>query len=129
MSTSVKVLCVDDEPTILAIVKRLLESADFDVLTASCGREAMRVFQSEHIDIVLMDYWMTGMNGIDAARKIKQLDPDVPIVFLSGYSELPAESLGIAEYWIRKGQEDPQEIIDRLRALAGTISARMARAS
>ena len=129
MSDLVKILCVDDEPSVLAIVKRLLESADFDVLTASCGREAIRVFQSEHVDIVLMDYWMTGMNGIDAAGKIKKLDPDVPIVFLSAYSELPAESLGIAEYWIRKGQEDPQEMIDRLRVLADTVSARMARAS
>ena len=130
MSASVKILCVDDEPSVLAIVKRLLESADFGVLTASCGREAIRVFQSDHVDIVLMDYWMTGMNGIDAAQKMKQLDPDVPIVFLSGYSELPAESLGLAEYWIRKGQEDPEQTIDRLRSLADrTVSARLARVS
>lgn len=129
MSDLVKILCVDDEPSVLAMVKRLLESADFGVLTASCGREALRVFQSEHVDIVLMDYWMTGMNGIDAAGKIKKLAPDVPIVFLSGYSELPSESLGIAEYWIRKGQEDPQEMIDRLRALADCAPDRMARAA
>lgn len=129
MSDSIKILCVDDEPTVLAIMKRLLESADFDVLTAACGREAINVFQSQHVDVVLMDYWMTGMNGIDTASRIKKMDPDVPIVFLSGYSELPAESLGIAEDWIRKGQEDPQEIIDRLRALADTASARMALAA
>lgn len=130
MAASVKILCVDDEPSLLAMVKRLLESANFEVFTASCGREAIRVFKSEHVDIVLMDYWMTGMNGIDAAQKIKKLDPDVPIVFLSAYSELPSESLGIAEDWIRKGQEDPEVIIDRLRFLAErTAPNRLARLS
>lgn len=79
---------------------------------------------------MLMDYWMTGMNGIDAAQKIKKLDPDVPIVFLSAYSELPSESLGIAEDWIRKGQEDPEVIIERLRFLAErTAPNRLARLS
>jgi CheY-like chemotaxis protein len=130
MSFAAQILCVDDEPPVLAIVKRLLESADFDVLTASCGREAVRVFQSERIDVVLMDYWMADMSGIDTATRMKKMDPDVPIVFFSGYSELPAESLGLAECWIRKGQEDPQQIIDRLRSLADrTISARVANAS
>jgi CheY-like chemotaxis protein len=130
MSFSGQILCVDDEPSVLAIMKRLLESAGFDVLTASCGPEAIRIFKSEHVDIVLMDYWMDGMNGIDAATKIKQMRPNVPIVFLSAYSELPAESLGIAECWIIKGQEDPEQIIDRLRSLAArTISARLAQAS
>ena len=130
MSFSAQILCVDDEPSVLAILKRLLESAGFGVLAASSGLEALRVFQSEHVDIVLMDYWMDGMNGIDAATKIKQMKPDVPIVFLSAYSELPAESLGIAECWILKGQEDPEQIIARLRSLADRIiSARLAHAS
>ncbi|MGH9514573.1 MAG: response regulator [Terriglobales bacterium] len=130
MSFSAQILCVDDEASVLAIVKRLLESADFEVLTASCGREAIRVFKSEQIDVVLMDYWMTDMNGIDAATRMKQMDPNVPIVFLSAYSELPAESLGLAECWIRKGQEDPRQIIDLLRSLADrTISARVANAA
>jgi CheY-like chemotaxis protein len=130
MSFSARILYVDDDPSVLAIVKRLLESASFDVLTASCGREAIRVFQSERIDIVLMDYWMDGMNGIDAATRMKQTSPDIPIVFFSAYSELPAESLGLAECWIRKGQEDPEQIIDLLHSLADrTISARLAHAS
>lgn len=130
MYDSARILCVDDEPSVLAMVKRLLESAHFHVLTASCGREAVRVFQSQRVDIVLMDYWMTGMNGIDTAHRIKELNPQVPIVFLSGYSELPSESLGLAEYWIRKGQEDPEQIIDRLRGLADrTVSAGIGRVS
>lgn len=130
MSFSAQILCVDDEPTVLAMEKRLLESAEFDVLTASCGRDAIRLFQSQHVDVVLMDYWMTDMNGIDAATRIKQIDPNVPIVFLSAYSELPAESLGLAECWIRKGQEDPEQTIDRLRSLAErTNSARQAHPS
>lgn len=129
MSQSAKILCVDDEPSILSIIRRLLESADFEVVTASCGREAIGFFKCEHFDVVLMDYWMTGMNGIDTAQTIKDLDPNVPIVFFSAYSELPSESLGIGECWIRKGQDSPQEIIDRLRFFARTGSHRLAHLS
>ncbi|HEX3739510.1 MAG TPA: response regulator [Terriglobales bacterium] len=114
----IRILCVDDEPTMLSLERRLLEPAGFGVSTAACGQEAIQIFQDEPIDIVLMDYWMTGMNGIDTAEHMKRLHPEVPIVFFSAYSELPSESLGLAETWLRKGQEDPEDIISLLRSIA-----------
>ena len=114
----IRILCVDDEPTMLSLERRLLESAGFSVFTAACGQEAIQIFEDEPIDIILMDYWMTGMNGIDTAEHMKRLHPEVPIVFFSAYSELPSESLGLAETWLRKGQEDPEDIISLLRSIA-----------
>jgi CheY-like chemotaxis protein len=125
----VDILCVDDEPNALMLEKELLESAGFRVLTASSGPEAIRVFESKRVDIVIMDYWMVGMNGITAAQKIKQLEPDVPIIFYSAYTELPSETLGLAEYWIKKNEEDPEQILARLRALADKQSVRRRQAS
>ena len=111
-------LCVDDEPSILRMEKMLLESAGYRVLTSSAAKEALKIFEAEDVDVVVMDYFMSDMTGIEAARMMKQLKPGVPLLFLSGYGELPDESLGLADTWVIKGQQRPEEFLARLRALA-----------
>ena len=113
-------LCVDDEPSVLAMETALLESAGFRVLGASSGRQALELFESEQIDVVLMDYWLPGMSGIQVAHAMKRKNPDIPIMFLSAYSELPGETAGLAYGWIRKGEEEPEELLARLKTLAAT---------
>jgi CheY-like chemotaxis protein len=114
------ILCVDDEPAVLFTLKVLLEGSQFQVLTAVSGREALAIFEKEKIDLILLDYAMPGLSGIATATRMKQLKPDVPIVFLSAYTELPGETVGIAESWVRKGEEDPKALVARLAALAGS---------
>jgi CheY-like chemotaxis protein len=118
MSRTVIVLCVDDEPAVLTSQKKILESVGFSVLTASSGREAIRLFESRPVDVVLMDFLMTGMSGVKVAERMKQLKRKVPIVFLSAYSELPGESLGLAERWMKKGEKDPEQVVELIRTLA-----------
>ena len=118
MNEVATILCVDDEPATLMAERALLESAGFCVVTASSGPQAIAIFRSQDIDIVVMDYWMPGMNGITAALNIKRLDPNVPIVFLSAYSELPGEAVGIAECWLNKNEEEAEHLLARLRLLA-----------
>lgn len=110
-------LCVDDEPNVLTMEKMLLESVGFRVLTAASGADAIEIFQSENVDVVVMDYAMPGMNGLETARIMKMLKPAVPIVFLSAYAELPGESLGLAQWWAKKGEQDPEALIAGLRSL------------
>jgi CheY-like chemotaxis protein len=112
-------LCVDDEPSVLLTEKGLLESVGFRVLTAESGPEAIRIFKVERIDVVVMDYFMQPMNGLTTARKMKELKPEVIIVFLSAYSELPGETIGLANCWVKKGEEEPEHFLARLSALAG----------
>jgi CheY-like chemotaxis protein len=97
------ILCIDDEPSALQIRKLLLEAEGHRVIGAASGSEGLRLLQSEEFDLVILDYWMSGMNGMDAARQIKSIRPAVPIIMLSGFSELPGEALGLAERWILKG--------------------------
>lgn len=117
MGSSPTILCVDDEPAVLAMEKALLESAGFRVLAVSSGREAINIFDSEDVDVVLMDYWLPGMNGIQVAQVMKQLKPGVLILFLSAFSELPGETAGLACGWITKGETGPEELLSHLRAL------------
>lgn len=111
------ILCIDDEQTALQLRQSVLESAGYKVITAKSGARGVQVFRSEPVDAVVLDYWMADMNGMQAAREIRKLSSKVPIIILSAYGELLDESLGIADLWIRKGEEDPQFLLDRIHDL------------
>jgi len=97
------ILCVDDEANQLVLRKLLLESAGYRVLTADSFRSALATFLSHTIDLAVVDYWMTGGNGVQLASELKRHQESLPIVILSAYSELPGETIGIADAWMTKG--------------------------
>ena len=111
------ILCIDDEQTALQLRQNLLESAGYKVLAAKSGALGIRAFKSEPVHAVVLDYWMADMNGMQVAREIRKLNSAIPIIILSAYGELLDESLGIADLWIRKGEEDPQYLLNRLEEL------------
>jgi CheY-like chemotaxis protein len=121
-TNSAAILCIDDEPDAIKIRKLLLESEGYQVFDARTGEEGLRLFQTHKIDAVVVDYWMSGMNGLAVAREIKKLKPAVPIIVLSGFSELPGEAVGIADRWILKGRS-AQDLLDALAALTQGKSA------
>ncbi len=83
------VLLVDDDETILGIGRLMLERLGFSVLTAGDGREAVEIysFRGKEIALVLLDLTMPRMNGEEAFRELRRIDPDVRVVLSSGYSE------------------------------------------
>ena len=111
------VLCIDDERAGLQVRQELLVSAGYRVVAAKSGAEGIQAFKSEPIHAVVLDYWMADMNGMQVAREIRKFNPRVPIVILSAYDELLDESLGVADVWIRKGEEDPRYLITCLEQL------------
>jgi len=98
------ILCVDDEGTGLSVRKAVLESQGYRVFTAGNGREALRLFSSEMIDLVVIDYAMPEMNGGEVAEEMKALRPAVPILLLSAYVDLPAEALAFVDKSVIKGE-------------------------
>lgn len=116
------VLCIDDEQTALQLRQNLLQQAGYKVLGAKSGALGIKTFKSEPVDAVVLDYWMADMNGLQVAREIRKINPSVPIIILSAYGELLDESLGLADLWIRKGEEDPQYLLNRLDQLLKTKS-------
>jgi CheY-like chemotaxis protein len=116
-SKTATILCIDDEQTALQLRQNLLESAGYRVLAAKSGALGIKSFKSEPVDAVILDYWMADMNGLQVAREIRKINPSIPIIILSAYGELLDESLGIADLWIRKGEEDPQYLLNRLEQL------------
>jgi len=110
------ILCIDDEPAALRVRKLLLESNGHQVVDAVTGEEGIRLFQSHKVDVVIVDYWMSGMNGLAVAREIKKINPGMPIIMLSGLPELPGEAVGIADRWILKGRS-AEALLDAITVL------------
>jgi len=84
------------------------------VLAASSGREGIRLFESEPVDAVILDYWMAGMNGLAVAREMKRLRPKVPIIILSAFLMFPDETTGLADQCLRKAEIEPEDLLNAL---------------
>ena len=82
------ILFVDDEKTIIEVMRDILEALDYRVLTANNGEEAVKIYDSlkDEIDLVILDVIMPGMGGMETFEALKALNPDVKVIFSSGYS-------------------------------------------
>jgi CheY-like chemotaxis protein len=121
MARTPVVLCVDESPNLLAGRQRLLEHEGYTVLTARNGREAVEVFISNPVDLVLLDYYMPEANGDVVARRMKAHKPDVPIALLSGDECLPSATPESADVFI--SESDP--IVSFLEQVNHLVSLRL----
>jgi CheY-like chemotaxis protein len=107
MAANKTILCVDDETTGLHVRKLMLQMQGHTVLTAENGPEALALFSSNVIDLVVLDFAMPGMDGGAVADKMKTIKPSVPILMLSAYVDLPAETLSKVDKLVTKGAPPP----------------------
>jgi len=86
------ILLVDDDEVLTGVIREILESAGYRVLTAFNGREALEIYAAWRgdIDLVMLDMIMPGMGGAETYRELRGMDPKVPVLIVSGYS-LPDE--------------------------------------
>ena len=79
------ILIVDDEKNYLTILSALLEDEGFEVLTAPGGSEALEVYKSSDLDLILTDMKMPKMDGIELLENIKENDPDLPVIMMTAH--------------------------------------------
>ncbi len=79
------VLVVDDEPSILQSLGGLLSDEGFEVITASNGYEALKMIDTESPDLVLLDIWMPGIDGIETLKEIKKDNPYIQVIIITGH--------------------------------------------
>ena len=82
------VLIVDDEITIIESLKGILSDDGFEVMHAFNGYEALKKIEAESPDIVLLDIWMPGMDGIETLKEIKKITPSLPVVMITGHGTI-----------------------------------------
>ncbi len=84
------ILAVDDDSLVRMNMVAMLEDLGHRVFAASSASEAMATLRTEHVDLVITDYAMPQITGIQLAQRIRNLRPEVPIILATGYAELTA---------------------------------------
>ena len=112
-----KILICDDDADIVAALKIYLSNADYELFTATTGREALDCIREKGIDLVLMDIMMPEMDGLAATARLRE-DFNIPVILLTAKSELSDKVLGLnvgADDYITK-PFDPIEVQARVRS-------------
>ena len=112
-----KILICDDDADIVAALKIYLSNADYELFTASTGKEALDCIRENGIDLVLMDIMMPEMDGLAATARLRE-DFNIPVILLTAKSELSDKVLGLnvgADDYITK-PFDPIEVQARVRS-------------
>jgi CheY-like chemotaxis protein len=89
-AAAARVLLAEDEDQVRGLVKTVLESEGYEVIAAESGEKAQELFEAAHepIDVLLTDVVMGGIGGVELARLLREDRPDLPVLFMSGYTEL-----------------------------------------
>jgi DNA-binding NtrC family response regulator len=95
-----KILAIDDEHIVRISCQRALSGDDYEVKTASSGRDGLDLLEKEHFDLVLLDIKMPDMDGIEVLNKIKSEWPDTSVIMITGFStvETAVKTLKLGAY-------------------------------
>ncbi len=117
-----RVLLVDDDALVSMGAADMLMDLGHSVTEASSGMQALQILEADpRIDLVVTDYAMPGMTGLDLAAKIKQLRPHMPIIIATGYAELPPDA---PHDFLRLNKPYSQEELAEMIGLASRNAAR-----
>ena len=113
-----RVLVVDDEESILAVISQVLGENGYEVTMAASGKEAWRIFQDNPFPLVITDIVMNEMTGIELLQKIKENHPEVQVIIMTSHA-----SLDTAVNALRSGAYDylfkPFEDVDMILVVTG----------
>ena len=82
------VLVIDDEEVPRELLRELLEMSGYKVFTATSGDEGVRSFDQERQSLVITDVRMPGADGMEVLRRVREIDPLVPVVVVTGHGDL-----------------------------------------
>jgi two-component system nitrogen regulation response regulator GlnG len=100
-----KLLLIDDEVDVQYSFRRIFDGSDIELHTASSGEEGLRLIPTLKPDLVLSDIRMAGLNGLETLRRIRQLDPQLPVILMTAYgttqTAIEAMKLGAYDYLLK----------------------------
>jgi two-component system nitrogen regulation response regulator GlnG len=100
-----KLLIVDDEADVQYSFRRIFDSPELELVTASSGEEALKLAPRVEPNLVVMDVRMGGMNGLETLRKIRELDAKLPVIMMTAYgttqTAIEAMKLGAYDYLLK----------------------------
>ena len=111
------ILCVDDNEQELSVLKFMLTTNGYKVISASNGQEAIGAFQTTQVDLVLADFNMQPMKGDQLVHRLKAIGSHVPMILLAD-SQTTGGEIHVADALIAKKNCSPQELLERIKIMS-----------
>ena len=92
-----KVLVIDDDATVRAGIRRVLEYAGCDVIEAETGEAGLDRFRNDRVDVTIVDIVLPGANGVETIAALRWHEPDAKIIAMSGFIDGDVEALAEAK--------------------------------
>jgi DNA-binding response OmpR family regulator len=119
MERSAQILLVDDEAAIRMTTAALLQRRGYAVVSAASGEEALEILHQQAFDLLLLDFRLPGINGLDVAQHARALLPAAIIMILTGQSNLDGapENLRTSGFEYMLKTANPREVLERIAEL------------
>ncbi len=111
------ILYIDDEISALKAISAILKKEGYNVFTATTAEEGMEILKNEHIDCILLDYILPGMDGIDLLRWLRLSEISIPVIMLTAYGtiEKAVEAMKLGAYHYLIKPVDTQLLVDVIK--------------
>lgn len=128
-----KILVIDDEDVILQLFRDILTRINYEVKTATSGKEGIKLFEDERFDLIITDIKMPGISGIDIIRHVRENNNEVPIIVVTGHGtiDIAIDSLKLGSQGFILKPFTPEEIeaaivdaMEKTRLLSENIKLR-----
>jgi two-component system cell cycle response regulator CpdR len=87
-----RILLAEDDTSMREYLQRALQRVGYDVQSVGCGTEAVPLLQKDRYDLLLTDIVMPEMDGIELAQKASAMDPDIRVMFITGFAAVALQS-------------------------------------
>ena len=114
------ILFVDDHEVLARLSCEILEMQGYKAVSAYSATDALTKFDQQNIDVVVTDFRMEGMNGLELAEKIREKSPNTPVIIVTGYG--PIEGSKNVETVLQKDNLFP-ELLEKIKHFTGDNAA------
>jgi len=111
--TEIRVLCVENHPEYMSALKYMLESAGYEVMTATTGWQALNLVRTQALLGVLLDYELPDAAGAVVRAEMKRIKPEVPVLLFNGVGSQTPFLLRFLDSYLRN-PERPQDVFEDL---------------
>jgi DNA-binding NtrC family response regulator len=120
-----RVLVVDDQADVRAMIGIVLRINHFEVVEAESAAAGLKVFEESSFDLAIVDFFLQGSNGVDLIVKMRERNPDLPIVAISGMTTLDfvTESPGLSNVGCLQKPFRPNDLLGAIEAVCAKCPA------